>query len=28
MGVMVLTGQMTLFATWMLSTFPVLGKLG
>ncbi len=28
MGVMVLTGQMTLFASWMLSTFPVLGRLG
>ncbi len=28
MGVMVLTGQMTLFASWMLSTFPILGKLG
>jgi len=28
MGVMVLTGQMTRFATWMLSTFPVLGGLG
>ena len=28
MGIMVLTGQMTWFATWMLSTFPVLGRLG
>ncbi len=28
MGVMVLTGQMTRFASWMLSTFPVLGDLG
>lgn len=28
MGVMVLTGQMTLFASWMLSTFPILGRLG
>lgn len=28
MGVMVLTGQMTRFASWMLSTFPVLGNLG
>ncbi len=28
MGVMVLTGKMTLFTTWMLSAFPVLGKLG
>jgi len=28
MGVMVLTGRMTLFASWMLSTFPVLGRLG
>lgn len=28
MGVMVLTGQMTRFASWMLSTFPILGELG
>ncbi|KXS54786.1 MAG: cytochrome c-type bioproteinis protein [Marinobacter sp. T13-3] len=28
MGVMVLTGQMTRFASWMLSTFPILGRLG
>jgi len=28
MGVMVLTGQMTRFASWMLSAFPVLGRLG
>jgi cytochrome c-type biogenesis protein len=28
MGVMVITGQMTRFASWMLSTFPVLGSLG
>ena len=28
MGVLVLTGQMTLFTSWMLSMFPVLGKLG
>ncbi len=28
MGVMVLTGQMTRFATWTLSAFPVLGELG
>lgn len=28
MGAMVLTGQMTRFASWMLSTFPVLGDLG
>jgi cytochrome c-type biogenesis protein len=28
MGVMVLTGQMTLFASWMVSMFPVLGRLG
>src|SRR5699024_7376350 len=28
MGVMVLTGQMTRFAPWMLSTFPILGELG
>jgi cytochrome c-type biogenesis protein len=28
MGVMVITGQMTRFASWMLSTFPVLGELG
>ncbi|HAS77993.1 MAG TPA: cytochrome C biogenesis protein, partial [Marinobacter adhaerens] len=27
-GVMVLTGQMTRFASWMLSAFPVLGRLG
>ncbi len=28
MGVMVLTGQMTRFASWMLSAFPVLRELG
>ncbi|WP_339806386.1 cytochrome c biogenesis protein CcdA [uncultured Marinobacter sp.] len=28
MGLMVLTGHMTLFASWMLSTFPVLGRFG
>ncbi len=28
MGVMVITGQMTRFASWMLSTFPTLGDLG
>ena len=28
MGVMVITGQMTRFASWMLSAFPVLGQLG
>lgn len=28
MGVMVLTGQMTRFVSWMLSAFPVLGRLG
>jgi len=28
MGVLVITGQMTRFATWMLSAFPILGTLG
>lgn len=28
MGVMVITGQMTRFASWMLLTFPMLGELG
>ncbi|MDR9423679.1 MAG: cytochrome c biogenesis protein CcdA [Marinobacter sp.] len=28
MGVMVMTGQMTRFASWMLSAFPVLRELG
>ena len=28
MGVMVITGQMTRFASWMLSAFPMLGELG